>query len=57
MVPATWLRIPTSANSGTNSIPDLPAFNDAKTSSLLLPILEITPKPVITTRFILIFPF
>ena len=57
MVPATWLRMPTSANSGTNSIPDLPAFNDAKTSSLLLPILEITPKPVITTRFILIFPF
>ena len=51
-VPATWLRIPTSANSGTNSIPDLPSFNEANTSSLLLPILEIIPKPVITTLFI-----
>ena len=52
MVPATWLRIFISINSGTISTPDLPAFNEANTSSLLLPILEIIPNPVITALFI-----
>ncbi|CSC76672.1 Uncharacterised protein [Vibrio cholerae] len=32
-------------------MPDLPAFSEAKTSSTLLPILEIIPIPVMTTRF------
>src|SRR5215475_7568860 len=52
-VPATWLRKPSSLYCGTNSMPDLPSFNDFVTSAALLPIEETTPRPVTTTRFML----
>src|SRR5689334_23713559 len=50
-VPATWLRKPSSLYCGTNSMPDLPSFNDCVTSAALLPIEDTTPRPVTTTRF------
>src|SRR6266404_4393341 len=51
IVPATWLRKPSSLYCGTNSMPDLPSFSDFVTSTALLPSEETTPKPVMTTRF------
>src|SRR5579872_5237457 len=53
MVPATWLRKPSSLYCGTNSMPDLPSLRERMTSAALLPIDETTPKPVTTTRLIL----
>src|SRR5690554_5698536 len=50
IVPATWLRKPSSRYCGTNSIPDLPSRNAQVTSPALLPIDETTPRPVTTTR-------
>src|SRR6516164_7306550 len=51
IVPATWLRKPSSLYCGTNSMPDLPSFSDWVTSAALLPSEETTPRPVTTTRF------
>src|SRR5215467_13935532 len=51
IVPATWLRKPSSLYWGTNSMPDLPSFSDCVTSAALLPSEETTPRPVTTTRF------
>src|SRR6266851_5498058 len=51
IVPATWLRKPSSLYCGTNSMPDLPSFSDFVTSAALLPSEETMPKPVTTTRF------
>src|SRR6201986_1982813 len=52
MVPAIWLRKPSSLYCGTNSMPDLPSFRDCVTSAALLPIDDTTPSPVTTTLFI-----
>src|SRR5262249_16343000 len=51
MVPAIWLRKPSSLYCGTNSMPDLPSFSDCVTSAELLPSEETMPRPVTTTRF------
>src|SRR5215467_15510941 len=51
IVPATWLRKPSSLYWGTNSMPDLPSLSDCVTSAALLPSEETTPRPVTTTRF------
>src|SRR5882672_7505246 len=51
IVPATWLRKPSSLYCGTNSMPDLPSFSDWVTSAALLPSEDTTPRPVTTTRF------
>ena len=49
-IPCTWLRNPCSAYSGAKTIPERPARSEASTSVTLLPMGEMIPIPVMTTR-------
>src|SRR6476619_3512546 len=48
--PATWLRMPSSAYSGTKEMPGFSSRRDAVTLALSLPRHEPMPLPVTTTR-------
>ena len=49
-LPDTWLRRPISLKVSLATMPDRPFLSASRTSSLLLPIHETTPSPVMTAR-------